>query len=87
LALDDFTRRIGYQPHDGLRRYAFTAAGFSHNAKHLALVDMKCDIVHRLGDALKGRKMGFEILDLKKVRGIAHVSFRKYGLIEYEQKR
>ena len=41
LALDDFARWLGYQTHDGLRRYAFTAAGFSHNTEHLAFVDMK----------------------------------------------
>ena len=58
-----------HQTHDRQAGDAFAAAGFTHNAQCLSLVQGKGDAVHRLGNTGIGVEIGFQVFYFQQTHG------------------
>jgi hypothetical protein len=58
-----------------LRRHTFAAAGLSHDAEYLPLVDEKGNIINRSDDALEGIEIGLEFLNMQEMAVVVHSVF------------
>jgi hypothetical protein len=70
--VDDPARRFRDQAHNGLGGHTFAAAGLSHDAEDLPLVDEKGNIIDRFDDAFKGIEIGLEFLNLQEMAVAGH---------------
>ncbi len=50
----------------------FSRTGFSYKTEDFALVDGKTDIIHRLNYPAFHKKVGVEVFNDQKIRGITH---------------
>ena len=62
--------RIGDEPHQRQHRHALAGAGFTDDAKNLALVDAQTDAVDRTQRAGAGGKIDGQICDLEQCHGV-----------------
>ena len=71
----DPARRFRDKAHDGLRRHTFAAAGLSHDAEYLPLVDEKGNIINCSDNALEGIEIGLEFLNMQEMAVVVHSVF------------
>ena len=63
LSPDDLPGGIVDQAHDGERGHAFAATALADQSDRLPVPDGEADVVDRLGDALGGEEIGFQLRD------------------------
>ena len=60
---------VARQPHDRHRGHALARAGLADDAEHLAALELERDAVDGVNDAVLGRELDAEVLDLEQPLG------------------
>ncbi len=69
-AVFEESRRHRQQLQDGQRQNALAASRLPDDADHLALIHLKGDAVHRLGESPAGVEKRFQVVDLQQRHGV-----------------